>query len=137
MSHSVEGMLQLLKTHGPIWVTTDEDPSALFAIHARIITGMVGDGTPDGTLLRVTDPAGAQATPSPSAPSWQIRIRGARRPHPRRPVPRPGGALLSKARPHPSRARADNRLRGPDVGALLRFGAGPYLRRDEVVPLDG
>jgi hypothetical protein len=60
MDYAVEGLLGLLQTYGPIWVTTDEDPSEGFAVHARIVTGMVGDGTVDGTMLRVVDPAGGR-----------------------------------------------------------------------------
>ena len=57
MNYSVLGILDLLKKYGPLWVTTDEDPSANFAIHARILTGIFGDGTPNGTRLRIVDPA--------------------------------------------------------------------------------
>jgi hypothetical protein len=39
-----------------LWVTTDEDPTSGFAIHARIMTGIRGDGTPDGTTLDIADP---------------------------------------------------------------------------------
>jgi len=59
MSYSVEGWLQMLRTYGPLWVTTDEDPTAAFAIHARIIAAIEGDGTPDGTSFRIVDPATA------------------------------------------------------------------------------
>lgn len=59
MCYSIEGWLQLLRTYGPLWATTDEDPSANFAIHARIIVGIEGDGTPEGTTLRIVDPATA------------------------------------------------------------------------------
>jgi hypothetical protein len=58
MSYSVGGMLRLLKERGPLWVTTDEDPTANFAIHARVVTGMFGNGSPGGTFLRINDPAG-------------------------------------------------------------------------------
>jgi hypothetical protein len=57
MCYSIEGWLQLLRTYGPLWVTTDEDPSANFAIHARIMVGIEGDGTPEGTSFRIVDPA--------------------------------------------------------------------------------
>lgn len=57
MSYSVDGLRSLLAGHGPLWVTTDEDPSEDFAIHARIITGMSGNGNPDDTSLRIVDPA--------------------------------------------------------------------------------
>ena len=59
MSYSIEGWLQLLRTYGPLWVTTDEDPSEDFAIHARIMVGIEGDGTADGTSVRIVDPATA------------------------------------------------------------------------------
>jgi hypothetical protein len=57
-SYSLEGWLQLLKTYGPLWVTTDESQTdGRFAIHARILVGMSGDGTPNGTQLVIVDPA--------------------------------------------------------------------------------
>ena len=58
MNYTAEGILGLLAAHGPLWVTTDEDASALFAVHARIMTGIEGDGSPDGTMLQLIDPAG-------------------------------------------------------------------------------
>ncbi|WP_258389042.1 papain-like cysteine protease family protein [Paenibacillus spongiae] len=58
MNYSVDGIEYLLKLYDPLWATTDEDPTANFSIHARIISGISGDGTPDGTLLRIIDPAG-------------------------------------------------------------------------------
>lgn len=62
MNYTAEGIQELLESHGPLWVTTDEDESALFAIHARIMTGIQGDGTPDGTMVELIDPAdGSQA----------------------------------------------------------------------------
>ena len=60
MSYTVSGMRALLETHGPLWATTDEQPGAGFSIHARIITGIFGDGTIDGTSLRINDPAGGR-----------------------------------------------------------------------------
>ena len=59
MSWSIDGWMQNLKLYGPLWVTTDEDPSADFAIHARIIVSMTTDGTPDGTSFQIVDPATA------------------------------------------------------------------------------
>lgn len=55
-SLSIVGWEQLLRTYGPVWVTTDEDPSVNFAIHARIISAIRGDGTADNTFLQITDP---------------------------------------------------------------------------------
>ena len=54
---SIEGWEQMLRSFGPLWVTTDEDPTEKFAIHARVLIGMRGDGTPDGTHMRFIDPA--------------------------------------------------------------------------------
>jgi hypothetical protein len=59
MSWSIDGWMQNLRLYGPLWVTTDEDPSANFAIHARIIVAMTTDGTPDGTSFQIVDPATA------------------------------------------------------------------------------
>ncbi len=55
--YAVDGLASLIGSYGPIWVTTDEDPSEDFAVHARVIEAMEGDGTPDGTLLTIVDPA--------------------------------------------------------------------------------
>jgi uncharacterized protein YycO len=60
MSFSIEGWEHLLRDYGPVWVTTDEDPGPRFSIHARIITAIRGDGTPDGTRLHLIDPAGGR-----------------------------------------------------------------------------
>ena len=55
--YTVQGFASLIQAYGPLWVTTDESPDQNFAIHARIVTGMSGDGTPDGTMLQINDPA--------------------------------------------------------------------------------
>jgi hypothetical protein len=60
MSYTINGLKDLLQTFGPLWVTTDENPTEGFAIHARVITGIFGDGTVDGTSLRIIDPAGGR-----------------------------------------------------------------------------
>jgi hypothetical protein len=54
--YSAEQVLDFLKLYGPLWVTTEESPAGSFAPHARIITGIFGDGTPDGTFLRLNNP---------------------------------------------------------------------------------
>ncbi|MCB0263900.1 MAG: hypothetical protein KDH98_12155, partial [Calditrichaeota bacterium] len=59
-SYSVQGFRNLLESVGPLWATTDELPGDGFAIHARIVTGMFGDGTPENTFLRINDPAGGR-----------------------------------------------------------------------------
>ncbi|MCC6411164.1 MAG: glycoside hydrolase family protein [Saprospiraceae bacterium] len=55
-SLTAQGWEYLMRDFGPIWVTTDEDPSGNFAIHARILVGIQGDGTIEGTQLTIIDP---------------------------------------------------------------------------------
>ena len=50
-SYSVAKFRDLLEQYGPLWVT-----SSVPSIHTRVITGMFGDGTPDGTMLLFNDP---------------------------------------------------------------------------------
>jgi peptidoglycan hydrolase-like protein with peptidoglycan-binding domain len=57
-NYSVEGLYDLLVAHGPLWLTTDEDTGSGFSIHARILTGMSGDGSIENTTLTLIDPAG-------------------------------------------------------------------------------
>ena len=59
-SWSIEGWEQLLRNYGPIWVTTDEAPGKAWAIHARVITAIRGDGTPENTMFTIIDPAGGR-----------------------------------------------------------------------------
>lgn len=54
---SVQGWEDLLRTYGPLWVTTDEAAGKAWAIHARVITAINGDGTPAGTSFTIIDPA--------------------------------------------------------------------------------
>ncbi|WP_160714205.1 glycoside hydrolase family protein [Chitinophaga solisilvae] len=56
-SLTIQGWERLLRNYGPIWVTTAEGTDARFGIHARIMTAIRGDGTPDGTQLTIVDPA--------------------------------------------------------------------------------
>ncbi|MCU1383320.1 MAG: hypothetical protein JWL71_2017, partial [Acidobacteria bacterium] len=51
-SRSVADVKQLLETYGPLFVGTMENLQA----HDRVVTGMVGDGTPNGTYLLINDP---------------------------------------------------------------------------------
>jgi len=50
-SYSVERFYDVLNTYGPLWVA-----AAVPSPHIRVITGMRGDGTPDGTTLTINDP---------------------------------------------------------------------------------
>ncbi len=57
MCYNVDGFLSLLKAYGPLWVTTDEDPTENFSIHARVAVGMSSDGSANNTTIRIIDPA--------------------------------------------------------------------------------
>ena len=59
-SLSVQGWEALLRQYGPLWVTTDEDPTAGFSIHARVMICIRGDGTTAGTTVEIVDPAGGR-----------------------------------------------------------------------------
>jgi hypothetical protein len=59
-SYTIEGLLNLLQTFGPIVVITDEDPTGNSFTHARVISGIRGDGTEKGTFLTIHDPADGQ-----------------------------------------------------------------------------
>ena len=50
-SYSVAKFRDMLEQYGPLWVA-----SRVPGVHIRVITGMTGDGTPDGTLLSFNDP---------------------------------------------------------------------------------
>ena len=57
-SYTVEGFYGLLDRYGPLWVA-----AAVPGPHIRVVTGIEGDGTPDGTTLYINDPweAGMQS----------------------------------------------------------------------------
>lgn len=50
-SYSVAGFRDLLEMYGPLWVA-----GAVPGPHIRVVTGMYGDGTPDGTKVLINDP---------------------------------------------------------------------------------
>ena len=58
-NYGVDQFRSMLESYGPLWVTGDVNPTTgTFAIHARILIEMWGDGTPSGTTLKLIDPAG-------------------------------------------------------------------------------
>lgn len=61
----VQGFEQLLREHGPLWITADEDPTERFSVHARVLIGLHGDGTPEGTTATFLDTS--PNTPSPDS----------------------------------------------------------------------
>jgi hypothetical protein len=47
----------LLRSYGPLWATFDSDHSSSgVKPHAKLIYGVIGDGTPSGTKLMIVDP---------------------------------------------------------------------------------
>ena len=50
-TYTVEGFRAMLEQFGPLWVA-----SAVPSTHVRVVTGMIGDGTPQGTHVYVNDP---------------------------------------------------------------------------------
>lgn len=54
---TIAGWASLLKNKGPLWVTTNEGTQQNFAVHARIMTAIAGDGSPEATFVTFIDPA--------------------------------------------------------------------------------
>ncbi len=50
-SYTVAGLRQMLETKGPLWVG-----AAVPTLHAIVVNGLYGDGTVDGTYVRIKDP---------------------------------------------------------------------------------
>ncbi|MGH7596276.1 MAG: papain-like cysteine protease family protein [bacterium] len=50
-THSIEGFKNLLERYGALWVASAEPGP-----HIRVVTGLTGDGTPDGTTVHLNDP---------------------------------------------------------------------------------
>jgi hypothetical protein len=50
-SYTVQAFYDMLNRYGPLWVASAEPGP-----HIRVVTGMRGDGTPDGTTLFINDP---------------------------------------------------------------------------------
>lgn len=56
-SYSVSSFKDMLETYGPLWVASDEPLTSAGATpHIRVVTGIRGDGTPDGTYVYINDP---------------------------------------------------------------------------------
>lgn len=53
-----DSILGLLENYGILIIIDDEDSSVNFAVHARIITGIYGDGDAFNTYLKIVDPNG-------------------------------------------------------------------------------
>ena len=60
-SYTTEGYEMLLRNYGPVWVTTaGGNDTQIWSVHARIITGIHGDGTAAGTKFDIIDPSGGR-----------------------------------------------------------------------------
>jgi hypothetical protein len=55
-NYTVEGWLNLLKTYGLLWVTTEAAQDGQAFVHAQIVTGLAGDGSYPGTFVVFIDP---------------------------------------------------------------------------------
>ena len=55
LCYTVMGFAEMLNAHGPLWVAGDLGSSGREP-HVRVVAGMQGDGTPDGTILTIHDP---------------------------------------------------------------------------------
>jgi Papain-like cysteine protease AvrRpt2 len=55
-----DSILRLLQNYGPLVVIDDEDQSPAFAVHARVIRGIYGDGEVANTYLKIIDPDGGK-----------------------------------------------------------------------------
>jgi peptidoglycan hydrolase-like protein with peptidoglycan-binding domain len=60
MNLSIPGWLSLLRRRGLIWVGTLNSIGPEAGLHSRIVEGMSGDGTVDGTELHMIDPDGGR-----------------------------------------------------------------------------
>jgi hypothetical protein len=60
---TAKGLADQVKERGPLWLIADQDESASFSIHARVVTAVSGDGTPQGTKITFRDPANESADP--------------------------------------------------------------------------
>jgi hypothetical protein len=58
-SYLPRGIERLLET-GPLWVVADEDLTDNDMTHAEVVTGIVGDGTVEGTKVLINDPSGSK-----------------------------------------------------------------------------
>lgn len=60
MNLTIEGWVNLLRAKGLIWVGTLNSIGPGAALHSRIIEAMSGNGTVDGTMMHIIDPAGGR-----------------------------------------------------------------------------
>jgi hypothetical protein len=54
-SYIPRAVYDMMSSYGPLWITTDG--GSLDSVHARVLIGMGGDGSPTGTTMQIIDPA--------------------------------------------------------------------------------
>lgn len=54
---TAEDLAKQIEARGPLWVIADQDETVSFSVHARVITGISGDGTTQGTKVMFNDSA--------------------------------------------------------------------------------
>jgi peptidoglycan hydrolase-like protein with peptidoglycan-binding domain len=60
MNLTIAGWVNLLRTRGLLWVGTLNSIGPGAGLHSRIVEAMSGDGTVDGTVMHMVDPAGGR-----------------------------------------------------------------------------
>jgi hypothetical protein len=60
---TIDGYVDLLQQHGPIWVGTLSSTAPGAGLHSRIIEAINGDGSAGATNLSIVDPAGGRKYP--------------------------------------------------------------------------
>lgn len=58
--YPIKTWLKMLQTHGLLWIGNLAGESANSGLHSRILRGMHGDGTENGTMMEIVDPAGGR-----------------------------------------------------------------------------
>jgi Papain-like cysteine protease AvrRpt2 len=59
-SYTIGAYKDMLRSYGPLWVTADVGSPGTVSIHARVMTGIYGDGSADNTFVWLVDPADGQ-----------------------------------------------------------------------------
>lgn len=60
MNLTIEGWVGLLRAKGLLWVGTLNSVGPGAGLHSRIVEAMSGDGSVDGTMMHIIDPAGGR-----------------------------------------------------------------------------
>ncbi len=111
---TMERWASMLRSYGPLWVTTDEAPPNLM-IHARVLLAMRGDGTPAGTQLTLIDP-GSGTTVTESFAAFLVKFEAE--------AANPEGVLRIQIVHWPAGARAMSLPRPRGLGIMPSLNGG-------------